>query len=84
VPLQAAPLVVPAQLSPEQHGLVDEHAWPLAEQVPPSWQEPAVAPLGTSQRRPWQQSEPEVHAPFCGWHSAGGLQSPPVQMPEQH
>lgn len=35
VPLQAAPDVVPRQLSPVQHELVEEHAWPLAEQVAP-------------------------------------------------
>jgi hypothetical protein len=84
VPLQVAPELAPAQLSPEQHRLVVEHAWPLAEQVAPGWQEPEVAPLGTSQRRPWQQSAPDVQLPFCGWHSAGGLHTPPVQMPEQH
>jgi hypothetical protein len=84
VPLQAAPLLVPSQLRPEQHGFVGEHACPPAEQVAPGWQLPVVAPLGTSQRRPWQQSAPEVQAPFCGWHSAGGLHRPLVQMPEQH
>ncbi len=84
VPLQAAPVLAPSQARPEQHGLVPEHAWPLDEQVAPGWQLPVVAPLGTSQRRPWQQSAPEVQAPFCGWHSAGGLHRLPVQMPEQH
>jgi hypothetical protein len=62
VPVQAVPAAV-SQLSPEQHGPVGEHAWPLAEQVPPGWQVPVVDPLGTSQRRPWQQSAPEVQAP---------------------
>jgi hypothetical protein len=84
VPLQTAPLLTLSQARPEQHGLVGEHAWPPAEQVAPGWQVPVVAPLGTSQRIPWQQSAPEVQAPFCGWHSEGGLHRPPVQMPEQH
>lgn len=83
-PSQAVPLLAPSQDSPEQHGVVAEHAWPLAEQVAPGWQVPVVAPLGTSQRKPSQQSAPEVQAPLCGWHREGGLHSPPVQMPEQH
>jgi hypothetical protein len=83
VPLQAAPEAV-SQLRPEQQPTVGEHAWPLAEHVAPDWQVPVVEPAGTSHRRPWQQSAPEVQAPFCGWHSAGALHTPLVQMPEQH
>jgi hypothetical protein len=83
-PLQVAPLLTPSQSSPVQQAVVAEHAWPLAEQVAPTWQVPLVTPLGTSQRSPWQQSAPEVQAPLCGWHSDGGLHRPPVQMPEQH
>lgn len=82
-PVQAAPAVV-SQLRPWQQPTVGEHAWPLAEQVAPGWQVPRVEPAGTSHRRPWQQSAPEVQAPLCGWHSAGGLHTPLVQMPEQH
>jgi hypothetical protein len=84
VPLQSAPLVTPSQFRPVQHLVVVEHAWPLAEQVAPGWQVPEVAPLGTWHIRPWQQSAPEVHTPFCGWHSAGAWHTPLVQMPEQH
>lgn len=66
VPLQAAPVLAPSQDNPSQQGLAAEHACPLAEQVAPGWQVPETAPLGTSHRSPWQQSAPEVHAPFCG------------------
>jgi hypothetical protein len=84
VPLQALPETSPSHRRPVQHALLAEHAWPPAEQVEPGWQLPVVVPAGTSQRRPWQQSAPAVHAPFCGWHSAAGLHTPLVQMPVQH
>lgn len=60
------PVQVPKVLfrheSPSQHAAVGEHACPPAEQVAPDWQVPDEAPVGNSQRRPAQQSEPEVQA----------------------
>ncbi len=63
VPVHSPPAEV-RQARPAQHGFADEHAWPLDEQVAPDSQVPVVLPSGTSQRRPEQQSEPEVHAPL--------------------
>jgi hypothetical protein len=85
VPLHSSPVEV-RQDRPVQHGLAGEHAWPLDEQVAPGWQVPVVPPSGTSQRRPEQQSEPEVHAPLWGWHAAGASHLPveAEQMLEQH
>lgn len=83
VPSHASPVAV-RQDRPVQHGSVSEHAWPLDEQVAPSWQVPEVLPSGTWQVRPEQQSEPEVHAPDWGWHAAGASHLPPEQISEQH
>ena len=82
--LQTNDLLANDERFDHQHAVFVEQAWPLAEQLAPGWQVPEVAPLGTSHRMPSQQSAPEVHAPPCGWHSEGGLQTPPVQMFEQH
>ena len=54
------------QDSPEQQGLVGEHAWPLDEQVDPGWQLPTVLPCGTEQLRPEQQSALVTHTLFWG------------------
>jgi hypothetical protein len=83
VPSHDAPPEV-RQARPAQHEPLPVHAWPLDEQVAPGWQEPVAEPSGTSQRRPEQQSEPEVHAPFWGWHAAGASHLPDEQMLEQH
>lgn len=56
---------------------------PVAEQVvPPDLQVPEVAPGGTSQVSPEQQSAVTVQAPASGTH--GVRQTPPSQVPEQH
>ena len=60
------PKVLVRQDNPLQHAVDSEHAWPLAEQVEPVWQVPEVEPVGTSQRRPVQQSAEEVQTEFCG------------------
>lgn len=76
---------VPAvQVSAEsQQGSVRQD-WPVLEQVGPvpPWQVPLVAPGGTSQDRPEQQSAEIVQAPPVCWH--GGRQNPPSQIVEQH
>lgn len=50
--------------------------------VPPDVHVPEVAPGGTSQERPEQQSAVTVQAPASGTH--GVRQTPPSQVPEQH
>ncbi len=68
VPSQTVP-AVDRQDRPVQQPCVGEHDWPLTEQTEPGWQVPVVDPSGTSQDRPEQQSELEVHTPVCGWQA---------------
>jgi hypothetical protein len=82
VPSQVVPMAV-SQDSPKQQGLLSEHAWPPAEQVAPGSQVPTLLPPGMRQPRPVQQSDAEVQALACGWHTCGAWHVPPVQMPEQ-
>ncbi len=77
----------PVQVSVElQHVIVPLHAWPVLAQVgpgvPPLVQVPLVAPGGTLQVSPEQQSAVTVQVPVAWTHAAP--QKPPLQTPEQH
>jgi hypothetical protein len=85
VPSQALVCVASRQESPLQQPWVGEHACPPVEQVLPVVQVPVVLPAGTLHCRPAQQSAPEVHTEFCGWHSCGAWHFPSApQIFEQH
>jgi hypothetical protein len=60
-----------------------EHVWPGPTQDA-TWQVPAVAPAGTTQLLPLQQSAVVVQTPPCGWHTTGAPQVPALQICEQH
>jgi len=66
-----------------QQSLSRPQTWPVAAQeLPPDEQVPDVAPGGTSQERPAQQSPSIVQVPALGTH--GTRQIPPSHVPEQH
>jgi hypothetical protein len=60
---------------------VPEQLWPVLAQTVPVPQVPLVAPGGTSQERPAQQSPLAVQLPLDG--TQGGVQRLPTQDPEQ-
>jgi hypothetical protein len=66
-----------------QHGTADEQLWPVGAHAPPAGRHaPAVAPGGTSQASPAQQSPLTVQVPPSPTH--GETQTSPSQAPEQH
>lgn len=70
-----------------QQSELTAQAWPDSEQVGPDvgdLQTPLVAPGAMSQESPLQQSAFTVQLAVSPWHGgAGGLHTPPEQLPEQ-